>query len=118
MDTLQRFENHKFMNVETYRKSGDVVRTPVWFVIEDGDLYFTTDPNSGKVKRMRNNPRVNVAPCKSNGELLGEWSPATARFPEAERLNEVKRIYIEKYNLEKDHFEKESNPFFVALKPA
>ena len=66
------------MNVETFRKNGKGVRTPVWFV-QDGDtLYIRTIADSGKVKRIRSNPRVNLAPCRVDGELIGEWVPAIA----------------------------------------
>src|SRR5260370_23304631 len=75
------FAGHKYLNLETFKKSGQGVKTPVWFAAEpsveldsnDAKLYVYTIGVSGKVKRIRNNPRVNVAPCDMRGELKGGW---------------------------------------------
>lgn len=68
----------QYLNIETFRKSGLGVKTPVWFV-QDGDTVFVrTVANSGKVKRIRHNGQVNIAPCKVDGTLLGDWASATA----------------------------------------
>ena len=76
------------MNLETFRKSGEGVRTPIWFAAEPAvsldsaapKLYVYTVGNSGKVKRIRNNPRVRIAPCDARGKLLGEWVEARAEI--------------------------------------
>ncbi|MFM7677639.1 MAG: PPOX class F420-dependent oxidoreductase, partial [Roseiflexaceae bacterium] len=63
--------NQEFMNLITQRKSGADVATPVWFA-QDGDrLYVMTGRTAGKVKRIRNNPRVQVAPSDRAGTPLG-----------------------------------------------
>ncbi len=66
------------MSIETFRKNGIGVRTPVWFAEEDERLYIWTLRDSGKIKRIRNNPRVNIAPCKRFGKITGEWVAAAA----------------------------------------
>ncbi len=77
--SLGQFNNQDFLNLQTFRKNGEGVPTPVWFV-QDGDtLYIRTIANSGKVKRAHNKPQVEIMPCGSNGEPLGEWVPALAR---------------------------------------
>ena len=49
------FTSQQYLNLETFRKNGAAVKTPVWFV-QDGDATFVrTLANSGKVKRIRNN---------------------------------------------------------------
>jgi len=49
------FTSQQYLNLETFRKNGAAVKTPVWFV-QDGDAIFVrTLANSGKVKRIRNN---------------------------------------------------------------
>jgi PPOX class probable F420-dependent enzyme len=55
----------------TFRRSGDPVATPVWFAIEGGRLYFKSERRSGKVRRLRRDPRVLVAPCTVRGRALG-----------------------------------------------
>jgi PPOX class probable F420-dependent enzyme len=74
-------DKRDFLNLETFRKNGAGVRTPVWFAADpttdirskDAKLYIYTVENTGKVKRVRNNPRVRVAPCNRTGKLEGEW---------------------------------------------
>jgi PPOX class probable F420-dependent enzyme len=89
------FAGHKYLNLETFKKSGEGVKTPVWFAADPANdlasdsarLYAYTIGNSGKVKRIRNNARVRIAPCNAGGKLLGEWVEARAEIvtgPEAE----------------------------------
>jgi len=76
------------LNLETFRKSGEGVRTPIWFAAEPSatldspaaKLYLYTVGNTGKIKRIRNNPRVRIAPCDMRGKLLGEWVDARAEI--------------------------------------
>src|SRR5271168_2991203 len=82
------FEGHKYLNLETFKKNGDGVKTPVWFAADpavkldsaDAKLYAYTMGVAGKIKRMRNNPRVRIAPCDMRGNLLGEWIEGRAEF--------------------------------------
>ena len=68
-----------FVSIESYRRNGAGVRTPVWIVEEGGRLYCWTMASSGKVKRIRNNAGVKLAPCDARGAILGEWIEADAR---------------------------------------
>lgn len=80
---LVAFAGEKYLSLETYRKTGIPIRTPVWFAQDDRDpakLYVYTEINAGKVKRIRNNPSVKIAPCTMRGTVKGEWLPATARL--------------------------------------
>ena len=77
-DPFTSFTRQAYLNLETFRKSGAGVRTPVWFVQTGDTVYIRTAANSGKVKRIRNNHHVNIAPCKMNGDPLDEWLPALA----------------------------------------
>lgn len=86
------FENHQYLSLETFRKSGVGVATPVWFAqAGDGTIYITTQANAGKVKRIRNNGRVRIAPSDVRGNLLGDHYDAHARIitdpDEAKRAN-------------------------------
>jgi PPOX class probable F420-dependent enzyme len=82
------FAGQKYLNLETFKKSGDGVKTPVWFAAEpsarldsnDAKLYVYTIGVSGKVKRIRNNPRVRIAPCTMRGEVRGEWVDTRAEI--------------------------------------
>ncbi len=81
---LEQFENQEFLSIETFRKSGVGVKTPVWFAQEGDVLYMRTGSTSGKVKRIRNNQRVNIAPCTRMGEVTGEWVAAQAALDDSD----------------------------------
>ena len=78
--TLTQFANQKYLNMETYRKTGKPVATPLWFAEENGTLYIYSLANAGKVKRIRNNPKVRIVPCDVRGKPKGEWVEAKARI--------------------------------------
>ena len=105
MDELAQFANQQFINVETFRKNGQGVQTPVWFVEDGGTLYVRTVDNSFKVKRIRNTPRVRVMPCDVHGRPKGEWVDGTARFATADEDKRVGRLFTQKYGLQKIMFE-------------
>jgi PPOX class probable F420-dependent enzyme len=102
---LAQFAKQQFINVETYRRSGHGVSTPVWFVEDMGTLYARTGDNSGKVKRIRNNAHVRVTPCDVRGGPLGEWVEGQARFADAAESNRVNQLLAHKYGLQKAMFE-------------
>ena len=101
MDKLAQFANQQFINVETFRRNGQGVRTPVWFVEDGGTLYVRTADNSWKVKRIRNNPRVRVMPCDMRGGPKGEWVEGQARFATADEDKRVGQLLTKKYGLQK-----------------
>ena len=63
----------KYIALETFRKSGEGVKTPVWTVAQDGKLLVWTQGDSWKVKRARNNRQVRVAKCDMRGNTEGPW---------------------------------------------
>ncbi len=79
----------KYISLKTFRKSGVAVATPVWFAFDPDDdrkLYLVTDGNAGKVKRVRNNPRVELAPCDRAGKVHGPEIEAIATIvPDADQ---------------------------------
>lgn len=96
------FDHQQYLNLETFRKNGTGVKTPVWFVADGDALFVRTDAASGKVKRIRNHPQIRIAACKMDGALLGEWIEASARLvndPEIDR--KVDRLLGKKYGLMK-----------------
>ena len=105
MTTFDQLTEQQYLNLETFRKNGIGVRTPVWFVQEGETLFVRTVDNSGKVKRIRNNTHVNIAPCKADGALLGEWITALARELKDEATDrKVNRLLDKKYGLVKKMF--------------
>ena len=70
---LVDLESQKCISLETYKKNNQPVRTPVWFVINNDLIYVITREDTGKVKRLKNNPQVKLAPCTFRGKPIGEW---------------------------------------------
>jgi len=94
----QIFDQAKYMNIETYRRSGEAIRTPVWFVESGGLLFCLTRSDSGKVKRLRHNAEVKVAPCKMNGDTTGDWLDGEASFVESEEsIKAIRSLFDQKY---------------------
>ena len=96
------FQKNRYLSLESFRKNGQGVRTPVWFA---GDpvggtferLYVYSDANSGKAKRIRRNSRVRVAACDIRGKLLGDWIEARAEVVAAEEAGRGMRLLDAKY---------------------
>jgi PPOX class probable F420-dependent enzyme len=84
--TVQGFDHlrhHKYCLLVTYKRSGEAVPTPVWFGLGDGKLYLRSEADVAKVRRVRNDPRVRVAPCTVRGKPLGPPADGHARVLEA-----------------------------------
>ncbi|GAB3669676.1 PPOX class F420-dependent oxidoreductase [Actinocorallia lasiicapitis] len=96
---LDRLARGKYLLVTTFRKDGRAVPTPVW-VIRDGDaLGVWTVADSGKVKRIRNNPEVRIGPCDLRGNPTGEDFPAVAVFCTPEQTVSYRKLLRRKYGL-------------------
>lgn len=96
-DPIAQFANAKYLNLETFRKTGAGVRTPVWFAQEGSTFYVYTLPDAGKTKRIRNNPKVRVAPCDMRGNLRGAWVDARARICESSEAAHGQELLRRKY---------------------
>ena len=96
-----QFAKQKYLNLESYRKTGAAVATPVWFVQDGDELYIYSLAEAGKVKRIRNNPRVRVMPCDFRGGPKGEWVEATARIIDGVEAEKAQRLLDKKYGLMK-----------------
>jgi len=98
-DKLSQFTGKKHISIETYRKTGDPVRTPVWFVEENGELFVRTDSDTGKIKRIRNNPKVRVATSNMRGTVKGSWVEGEARIIDPESSKHVFFLLRKKYGI-------------------
>jgi PPOX class probable F420-dependent enzyme len=80
--TPDELGRERYVNLATFRRNGREVRTPVWIAPEADKLYVYTNVTSGKVKRIRNDGRVRLAPCDLRGRLRGDWVEGRARMVE------------------------------------
>ncbi|MEM7531709.1 MAG: PPOX class F420-dependent oxidoreductase [Chloroflexota bacterium] len=101
---LTDLNNPRYISLETFRKNGTGVKTPVWTVEKEGELYVWTDADSWKAKRIRNNANVRVAPSDFSGNVKGDWVDGVAQVTTAEEdaaLEKNMRGWImSKYNIE------------------
>jgi len=104
-DAIGQFAKVKYLSLETFRKTGVGVRTPVWFAEDPSrqptTFYVYTLPDSGKAKRIRNNPKVRIAPCTMRGGLRGAWVDARARICSGDEGAKGQSLLNEKYGLMK-----------------
>jgi PPOX class probable F420-dependent enzyme len=96
---LSQLAGEKYISIETYRKSGQPVRTPVWFAESGGILYVRTSDDTGKYKRIRNDSSVQVAPCDMRGNVKGEWVKAEARIVSDDEKERAYKMLEKKYGL-------------------
>lgn len=96
---FEYLKDHRYINLTTFRRGGEAVSTPVWFALHGGRLHITTDPDSGKMKRVRNNPRVAIAPSNAWGTTKGESVEGVARSVTDEPTGEAESVFREKYRL-------------------
>ncbi len=100
---------HQYANLITFRKSGEAMKTPVWFALRDGKAYVMTTMNSGKVKRIRNNGRVLIGPADRGGRPLGPTVDARARLLPPEEAQVAREALDDKYGLMKALFDFAAN---------
>jgi PPOX class probable F420-dependent enzyme len=76
---LTELGNEKYVSLETFRKNGEGVKTPVWVTSADGKLYVVTEAKAWKVKRIDQNSQVRLAKSDARGNVEGAWVTAQAR---------------------------------------
>jgi PPOX class probable F420-dependent enzyme len=97
---LEQFNGKPFLNLESFRKNGQGVKTPVWFTQAGEVIYVRTVAGSGKVKRVRHNGSISIVPCEANGNPTGEWVQAEAvEVTDQETADLVARLLGEKYGV-------------------
>jgi PPOX class probable F420-dependent enzyme len=98
---LAEFDGQKYISLETFKKNGQGVKTPIWFVLHKNAFYVYTEADSWKVRRIRNNPRVRVAACNIRGAIRGTWLDATASLVEGDERLAADTLLDRKYFLKK-----------------
>lgn len=87
----------KYVSLRSYRRDGTAVATPVWVVDDGGALGVWTVQDSFKVKRIRRNPAVTVAPCTLRGAPLGPAVTGRAEILDAAGSARIRAAIRRKY---------------------
>lgn len=100
---LLTLADEEFVALTTFRRSGVPVATTVW-IGRDGDaLLVTTNDSTGKVKRIRNDPRVELRPSTRLGRVADDAPVAHGRaeiLRDAASADRLAEIFRAKYGLQ------------------
>ena len=97
---LERLAAEKYLMLTTFRKNGDAVSTPVWAGRDGDELTVWTERESGKVKRIRNDGRVELAACDVRGRnVKGATVSGQARVLDDAGTRRVRASIERKYGL-------------------
>lgn len=88
------------MSLTTFRRSGAPVATAVWIARDGDDLIVTTPATSGKVKRLRNDPRVEMRPCSRSGHVADDAPTVSGTAEIAPDSDGDRQVIRRKYGLE------------------
>lgn len=102
---LDALEGHEFMNLITYRRSGQAVVTPVWFARGGDCLFVMTIDGSGKIRRIRHTAAVDIGPSDRAGKPLGPTAPAVARILDEHETKRADELLAAKYGMMKRVFD-------------
>ncbi len=114
-DCFANLAGKKYLSLASFRKNGQAVRTPLWFAGQNGKLYLMTRDDSWKYKRIRNNPRVLVAPCTARGRITGPDVEGRARVLEPSEFALARRALERKYWLMRLSFLWSKRNIFVEI---
>jgi PPOX class probable F420-dependent enzyme len=84
-----------FVNITTFKRDGTPVSVPVWCAADNGTLLVFSEADSWKVKRIRRDPHVRLAPCSARGTPRGPAVDADASL--LEETTTVEALLAQKY---------------------
>lgn len=103
--TFDALEGEEYALVVTFRRSGQPVPTPMWFGLRDGRAYVRSLADAGKIKRLRHNPGVRVAPCTVRGRPTGPFADGVARILTADKSEIAEAALDRHYGLRRRLYE-------------
>jgi PPOX class probable F420-dependent enzyme len=97
---MGELDGAKYISLTTFKRDGTRVSAPVWITGSAGSYAFITGDRTGKVKRLRNNPSVEI----TVSDMRGRTAPgATVHagtgelVSDAQELSAVRRALVQKY---------------------
>ena len=95
---FDQFIDLKYLSLETYKRDNTPIQTPVWFVIDNDQLYITTKETTGKVKRLRNNQNARIAVCSMKGDIKSDWiDVGVEKISEESNVEKIVKLRKKKY---------------------
>ena len=99
INSLISLQNQKYISIITFSKVGNAVPTPVWFVEKKSKIFVATGGDTYKVKRIRKNSNVQIAPCTRAGKVNVEYFEATGRILRENGNSPILMLFRKKYRL-------------------
>jgi PPOX class probable F420-dependent enzyme len=101
MTVVDDIGSSRYVSLTTYRKDGTGVATPVWQVVNGGELIVVSDAEAWKVKRIRNNSHVVVTVCDIRGKIApgAPSAQGTARLLDQADTETGRTLLARKYLL-------------------
>ena len=101
MTVVDEIGRSRYVSLTTYRKDGTGVATPVWHVVDGGELFVVSDADAWKVKRIRNNSNVVVTVCSFRGKIApgAPSAQGTARLLDETGTKTSRALLARKYVL-------------------
>jgi hypothetical protein len=79
-DVADELAQQEYISLETFKRNGAGVKTPVWCAPLDDEIVIFTEAKAFKVKRLGRNDHVCVAPCDVRGGVRGDWKDGSGRI--------------------------------------
>jgi uncharacterized protein len=115
MTLPSEIRGQKYVSLTTFRKNGVAVSTPIWFAEDGGKMYFMSRDDSGKAKRIRNNPQAKVAPCTIRGKVTGPEFRAQVRLLPHQDWERARKLIRDKYWLARVPFLWSKNNVYMEI---
>jgi PPOX class probable F420-dependent enzyme len=95
--SLAPFVRPKAALLTTYRRDGTPVNTAVNIAVEGDRAFVRSWETSGKMKRIRNNPEVKIAPSTMSAKPIGPAIRARARVLSGTESEHASRLIARKH---------------------
>ena len=96
---LPTSRSSEYILLTTFTKDGRPKPTAVWAPPDGDRLLVITQEKSWKVKRIRNTPRVTIAPCDRRGNPKGEAVEAMAAILDKSANGTTYDLIAKRYGL-------------------
>lgn len=99
MATFAEIADGKYVSLTTFKKDGTPVATPLWGARDGERLLVWTTADSWKVKRIKRNAKVTVAPCTARGKVEGDAIEGIADILDAVGTQKARSAISSKYGI-------------------
>jgi hypothetical protein len=90
--TFDDLAQERYISLTTFKRDGTPVSTPVWVAGENGQLLVWTAADSWKVKRIKRDSHVRIAPCTARGKVRGDALDGAATIvPDPSQVEKLER---------------------------